>query len=369
MLIFYTDMSSSDDLYDADVLKPTILDKAKLLRLRKENDRLRYGIEEYIDESTRHQERCDQDDDELEVAVACLRAMLCVEEEEFAACYRAFGEQLGVPLKEVTPWARNGAPSATYEPSYAFADIIVALYNKLTSPGSALNVLLTSPGSASNDILTSPGSALNPVDLTVETQPQAVVPRPQVAMKRPRAAPMEVDVEPPATMASQTLEQMEPQTLEEMEKEMARLREENAELEREFNQKLVNIPTHRSNHDAQQLSDVVSTLFLQDVPGNSGYASEDSYPNPFDPNMGIMTVELIAVGDYLKDLLVEFCPLYTALGKQLGVKAVKVCPSEGHFLGTCTPESYPLEKVLEKLAEISGATGRAAMPSFPALKM
>lgn len=354
MLIFYNDMSSSDDLDDADVLKPTILDKAKLLHLRKENDRLRYGIEEFIDDSTRHQERCDQDDDDLEVAVACLRAMLCVEKEEFAACYRAFGEQLGVSLKEVTPWARNGAPSATYEPSYAFANIIVALYNKLTSPG----------------------SAFNPVDLTVETQPQAVLPRPQVAMKRPRAAPMEVDVDPPATMASQTLEEMEPQTLEEMEKKMARLREENAELEREFNQKLVNIPTHRDNHDAQQyLSDVVSTLFLQDVPGNSGYASEDSYPDPFDPNMRIMTVELIAVGNYLKDLLVDFCPLYTALGKQLGVEAVKVCPSEGHFIGTCTPESYPLEKVLAKLAEMSGvaemsaATGRAAIPSFPALKM
>ena len=344
-------MSSSDDLDDAKLFEPTILDKAKLLRLRKENDRLRYGIEEYIDDSTRHQERCDQDDDDLEVAVACLRAMLCVEEEEFAACYRAFGEQLGVSLKEVTPWARNGAPSATYEPSYAFANIIVALYD-----------ILTSPGSASNDILTSPGSALNPVDLTVETQPQAVVPRPQVAMKRPRAAPMEVDVEPPATMASQTLEQMEPQTLEEMEKEMARLREENAELEREFNQKLVNIPTHRDNHDAQQyLSDVVSTLFLQDVPGDSGYASEDSYPNPFDPNMGIMTVEFIAISNYLKDLLVEFCQMYTALGKQLGVEAVNVtCPSEGHFLGTCTPESYRLEQVLEKLA---------GKPSFPALKM
>jgi hypothetical protein len=89
-----------------------------------------------------------------------------------------------------------------------------------------------------------------------------------------------------------------------------------------------------------------------------------------------MTVELIAVGDYLKDLLYEFCPLYTALGKQLGVEAVNVtCPSEGHFLGTCTPESYPLEKVLAKLAEMSGvaemsaATGRAAIPSFPALKM
>ena len=93
--------------------------------------------------------------------------------------------------------------------------------------------------------------------------------------------------------------------------------------------------------------------------------------------MGIMTVELIAVGDYLKDLLVEFSPLYTALGKQLGVKAVKVCPSEGHFIGTCTPESYPLKEVLEKLAGMSAATGRAAMPSsgraaipsFPALKM
>ena len=355
MLIFYTDMSSSDDLDDAKLFEPTILDKAKLLRLRKENDRLRYGIEEYIDESTRHQERCDQDDDELEVAVACLRAMLCVEEEEFAACYRAFGEQLGVSLKEVTPWARNGAPSATYEPSYAFANIIVALY----------------------DILTSPGSTFNPVDLTVETQPQAVVPRPQVAMERPRAAPMEVDVEPPATMASQTLEEMASQTLEKMEEEMARLREENAELEREFNQKLVNIPTHRNNHDAQQyLSDVVSTLFLQDVPGNSEYASEVSYPNPFDPNMRIMTVEFIAISNYLKDLLYEFCPLYTALGKQLGVEAVNVtCPSEGHFLGTCTSESYPLKKVLEKLAGMSGvagtsaATGRAAIPSFPALKM
>ena len=46
MLIFYTDMSSSsDNLDDADVLKPTPHDKRELVRLRKENDRLRYGIE------------------------------------------------------------------------------------------------------------------------------------------------------------------------------------------------------------------------------------------------------------------------------------------------------------------------------------
>lgn len=305
--------------------------RTELARLQWDNDRLHYGIDDFIDDSISRQERRDQDDYDLEVAFSCLLAMLCVTKDEFTKCYKAFGKQLRCSLKSVIPWARNGAPdaTATYEPSYAFADIIVALRQDSVRPL---------------------GSASNPVDMTeYETEDETEDEQLQ-AFERGMAAMEE-----------------EPKTLEEMEEEVERLRAENAELEATFNEALFDVRSSIESEVQMYLSDMVSTLFLQDVP--PGYAVEESFPDPFDKDMCIRTVEFIAVADYLKDLLKEFCPVYTALGKKLGVEAVKVCPSEGHFLDTCTPESYPLEAVLVKLAEMSAATGRAAIPSFPALKM
>ena len=293
--------------------------RRELARLQQDNDRLHYGIDDFIDDSIRRQERRDEDDNELEVAVSCLLAMLCVKKDEFTEYYRAFGKQLGCSLKPVIPWARSGAPDATYDPSYAFADIIVALRQDSVRPLS---------------------SASNPVDQTEDESLQAFE----------------------GGMAAM---EEEPKTLEEMEEEVERLRAKNAELEEEFHEALFDVRSSIESEVQRYLSEMVSTLFLQDVP--PGYAVEDSFPNPLD--MCIHTVEFIAVADYLKDLLKEFCPVYTALGKKLGVEAVKVCPSEGHFLDTCTPVSYPLKAVLAKLAGMSAATGRAAIPSFPALKM
>jgi len=309
--------------------------RRELARLQQDNDRLHYGIDDFIDDSIRRQERRDEDDNELEVAVSCLLAMLCVKKDEFTEYYRAFGKQLGCSLKPVIPWARSGAPDATYDPSYAFADIIVALRQDSVRPLS---------------------SASNPVDQTEDESLQAF---------EGGMAAMEEDESPQAFEGGMAAMEEEPKTLEEMEEEVERLRAKNAELEEEFHEALFDVRSSIKSEVQRYLSEMVSTLFLQYVP--PGYAVEDSFPNPLD--MCIHTVEFIAVADYLKDLLKEFCPVYTALGKKLGVEAVKVCPSEGHFLDTCTPVSYPLKAVLAKLAGMSAATGRAAIPSFPALKM
>ncbi len=258
--------------------------------------------------------RRNEDDGDLKVAFSCLLAMLCVEEEEFAGCYKALGKQLGCRLKPMEPWSRTGAftaSGATGEQSYAFVDIIEAIAVRTGHQWTADRSKPSDSGygkTEKNAIVISGGPSAsgtngNPIDLT-EDEP--------------------------------TVEDEIARLTEENDWESDRIKHLAGEIEAAED---VQLPS------GIDLSHVVSLLFLQD--GAFSVAGECTW-----------------VGDYLKDLLVEFCQMYTALGKQLGVKAVKVCPSEGHFIGTCTPESYPLTDVLAKLAGM-----RAAIPSFPALKM